>query len=99
MLPPVTGSNPSSARTSLIVLNAAAFKTINEVRAEEGLDPVTGGSTPYLQQQNYSLEALSKRDAKDDPFSKSEKNPKSDEIEDIEKALIEGLIEGFKLNG
>lgn len=77
----------------------AAFKTINEVRAEEGLDPVTGGSTPYLQQQNYSLEALSKRDAKDDPFSKSEKNPKSDEIEDIEKALIEGLIEGFKLNG
>ena len=32
---------------------------------------VKGGGTPYLQQQNYSLEALSKRDAKADPFGKS----------------------------
>lgn len=77
----------------------AAFKTINEVRAEEGLNPVTGGETPYLQQQNYSLEALSKRDAKDDPFAKAGKDSKSEEVEEMEKALIKGLIEGFKLNG
>jgi HK97 family phage portal protein len=32
------------------------------------LGPVTGGHTPYLQQQNFSLEALSKRDALDNPF-------------------------------
>jgi HK97 family phage portal protein len=33
------------------------------------LPPVTGGDAPYLQQQNYSLEALAKRDAMDDPFA------------------------------
>jgi HK97 family phage portal protein len=33
------------------------------------LGPVAGGDTPYLQQQNYSLEALGARDA-DDPFAK-----------------------------
>lgn len=76
-----------------------AFKTINEVRAEEGLDPVIGGDTPYLQQQNYSLQALAKRDAKEDPFTKSSNDPKPEEVEDMEKELIKGLIAGFKLNG
>lgn len=33
------------------------------------LPPMTGGDALYLQQQNYSLEALAKRDAKEDPFS------------------------------
>jgi HK97 family phage portal protein len=32
------------------------------------LPPMVGGDALYLQQQNYSLEALAKRDAKDDPF-------------------------------
>lgn len=41
----------------------------NEARAGEGLKPVPGGATPYLQQQNYSLAALAKRDASNDPFS------------------------------
>jgi HK97 family phage portal protein len=40
----------------------------NEARKELGYGPVDGGNTPYLQQQNYSLEALGKRDAQDDPF-------------------------------
>ncbi len=40
----------------------------NEARNRANLGPVAGGDTPYLQQQNYSLEALSKRDAKADPF-------------------------------
>ncbi len=34
----------------------------NEARAEMNLPPVQGGETPYLQQQNYSLAALDKRD-------------------------------------
>ncbi len=34
------------------------------------LGPVPGGESPYLQQQNFSLEALAKRDAKADPFEK-----------------------------
>ena len=40
----------------------------NEGRAKFDLKPVKGGDQPYLQQQNYSLEALAKRDAQDDPF-------------------------------
>lgn len=41
----------------------------NEARREEDLEPVEGGDTPYLQQQNYSLAALAKRDAREDPFA------------------------------
>lgn len=41
----------------------------NEARRKEDLPPVDGGETPYLQQQNYSLGALAKRDA-GDPFAK-----------------------------
>jgi HK97 family phage portal protein len=41
----------------------------NEARFKVGLKPVRGGNTPYLQQQNFSLAALDKRDAKEDPFA------------------------------
>lgn len=34
----------------------------NEARSREDLPPVDGGETPYLQQQNYSLGALARRD-------------------------------------
>lgn len=42
----------------------------DEARFKANYKPVVGGSTPYLQQQNYSLAALAKRDAQEDPFSK-----------------------------
>jgi HK97 family phage portal protein len=42
----------------------------DEGRRRLGLGPVPGGDTPYLQMQNFSLAALSKRDARDDPFSR-----------------------------
>lgn len=41
----------------------------NEARREEDLPPVEGGDSPMAQQQNYSLAALAKRDARDDPFA------------------------------
>lgn len=41
----------------------------NEGRKKIDLPPVEGGDTPYLQQQNYSLLALNKRDQKPDPFA------------------------------
>jgi hypothetical protein len=44
----------------------------NEGRQKMDMKPVEGGESPYLQQQNYSLAALAKRDAQDDPFGKSE---------------------------
>lgn len=40
----------------------------NEARKKFGLLPAVGGESPYLQQQNYSLAALAKRDAQEDPF-------------------------------
>lgn len=41
----------------------------NEGRLKMNLPGVEGGDEVYLQQQNYSLAALAKRDAKDDPFA------------------------------
>lgn len=41
----------------------------NEARAREWMDPKPGGDACYLQQQNYSLEALAKRDSQPDPFA------------------------------
>ena len=41
----------------------------NEARAAFDLMPVDGGDSVYMQQQNYSLEALAKRD-QGDPFAK-----------------------------
>jgi hypothetical protein len=40
-----------------------------------GLGKVKGGDTPYLQQQNYSLAALDKRDSKSDPFASNTPAP------------------------
>jgi HK97 family phage portal protein len=40
----------------------------NEARLKLNLPPVDGGDAVYLQQQNYSLPALAKRDRSDDPF-------------------------------
>lgn len=44
--------------------------TIDEARAKLDRQRVKGGGTIWMQQQNYSLEALQKRDASDDPFGK-----------------------------
>lgn len=43
----------------------------NEARARINLPKVAGGDACYLQQQNFSTEALAKRDALDDPFAKA----------------------------
>ena len=40
----------------------------DEARRKFNYGKVEGGNTPYLQQQNYSLAALAKRDAQEDPF-------------------------------
>jgi HK97 family phage portal protein len=45
----------------------------NEARAKIGLPPVDGGDDVYRQQQDFSLSALQKRDAKDDPFATAPK--------------------------
>jgi HK97 family phage portal protein len=42
--------------------------TVNETRKKFDLKPQKGGDTVYMQQQQFSLEALAKRDAMADPF-------------------------------
>lgn len=64
----------------------------NEARLRENMGPVKGGDSPMIQQQNYSLEALAKRDAKDDPFGKEPPalpapEPTEDAPEDIERVV------------
>lgn len=44
------------------LLVGAGIMAPNEARLAWELGPVNGGATPYLQQQNYSLDALYKRD-------------------------------------
>lgn len=53
----------------------AGFLAPNEGRKKFDLKPVQGGDTPYLQQQNYSLAALDKRDQSDDPFASKSPTP------------------------
>ncbi len=43
--------------------------TPNEAREQFNLAPLEGGDTVYLQQQEYSIAALAKRDASADPFA------------------------------
>lgn len=46
-------------------LVGAAISTPNEARIKFGLWPLAGGDTVYMQQQNYSLAALDRRDSAD----------------------------------
>jgi HK97 family phage portal protein len=61
----------------------------NEGRRRIDLPPAPGGDTPYLQQQNYSLAALAKRDAREDPFARQSggrapKDPDADGDDDAD---------------
>lgn len=74
---------------------AAGIKKINESRKRLNLPPVTGGDTVYLQHQDYSLEALAKRDAMPDPFSAGKTTPqaptpapKADDEDMTDKMLV-----------
>lgn len=76
---------------------------IDEVRSRFfDLGPVPGGDTVYLQQQNFSLEALAKRDASDDPFGTKQPDPpapKPPTAEAPEKTIDVGWIEKGFLSG
>ncbi len=78
----------------------------NEARQRMNLKPLTGGETVYLQQQQYSLAALAKRDASDDPFGTKKPEPappaagadpeEDDEsVEDGLKRVLPGLMKGL----
>jgi HK97 family phage portal protein len=60
--------------------------TPNEQRKKLDLKPKTGGDSPMLQQQNFSLEALAKRDAQADPFSTA--TPPANDNPDQARAVV-----------
>ena len=77
--------------------------TPNEARAELGYKPVQGGNSPMVQQQNFSLQALAKRDSKEDPFSTATEAIKEviaanttdkslDSVEDKLEAIYKGIF-------
>lgn len=73
-LEPLLRMDTTTQADAVNKLVAGSVMTPNEGRKKFNLKPLSGGDTVYMQQQNYSLEALSKRDAKDDPF-KTEATP------------------------
>lgn len=93
-------------RTAAAERASKSGMTINEVRRRfYDLGPKTGGDSPLIQQQNYSIEALAKRDASEDPFGTNtpppapatpEPKPAADagkSLDLIEKGFLSGLKE------
>jgi HK97 family phage portal protein len=69
--------------------NAAGILSPDEMRAKLDKKPVEGGGSPMVQQQNYSLAALAKRDAQADPFGTAAPAPppaNDDEPTEAERA-------------
>ena len=54
-----------------VLKDSAGILSPNEQRAKLDKAPKPGGDSPMVQQQNYSLEALARRDAQVDPFDTS----------------------------
>jgi HK97 family phage portal protein len=77
----------------------AGIKAPDESRARLNLKKVPGGASPYLQQQNYSLEALAKRDALPDPFAGAAKPaPAANDDDGSEKvaAFADLVVKGLE---
>ena len=86
----------------------AGIKAPNESRKRLNLGPVPGGKSPYLQQQNFSLAALFKRDALEDPFATKtpaasaapaddDEDDEADNDNSEEAMTAAGLLAGWKL--
>lgn len=78
----------------------------NEARRRMNLPPVTGGDSVLSQQQNYSVEALAKRDALADPFGTAQPatstpampaEPTDEEIQDTAKMLAMLVEKGLNI--
>ena len=59
----------ASQITTLKEAVGGSVLTVNEARKKVDQKPVSGGDTIWMQQQNYSLDALAERD-RNDPFAK-----------------------------
>lgn len=86
-----------------VLKEGAGILKVDEMRAKLDKKPTPGGDAVYLQQQNYSLAALAKRDAQTDPFNPSsppaspvaEPSPANDD-EDQARATMALLEKDFR---
>jgi len=62
-----------------VLKESAGILKIDEMRAKLDKKPTEGGDAVYVQQQNYSLAALAKRDAQADPFGTAPAAPEAPE--------------------
>jgi len=75
----------SATQTTVLAAQiTAGLLKPNEGRSALGRKPVTGGNTPYMQAQMYSLAALAQRDS-DQPFAKPVPMQLPDKIESDDK--------------
>jgi len=72
---------------TMVKAAGGAVLTPDEARQKLDQGPLPGGDTLYRQQQEFSLEALAKRDAKPDPFGTT---PPAAPAPDTQKALPAG---------
>ena len=72
--------------------------TPNEQRKKLDLKPKVGGNSPMLQQQNFSLEALAKRDAQADPFGTAKPTPPANDNEMAQQAAaaLVDIVKGLR---
>lgn len=76
-----------------------SISTPNEARAKVGRKPLEGGDSIYMQQQNFSLAALAKRDAMPDPFSPNggqaagPAEPEAEVLSDSQVAALQRILE------
>lgn len=96
---PLLRMDPMKQAEFETALVKGTIKAPNEARKNFDLSPKGGGDQLYMQQQNYSLEALARRDQQDDPFAtqpkqnavaNAQEEPEDQEIED--QALMLALL-------
>lgn len=87
----------------------AGIMAPNEGRYRLNLPPVVGGESPMIQEQNYSLAAIAKRDAQADPFGTAQSaatepaappesaEPTDEEIQDSAKLLAMLVEKGLNI--
>jgi HK97 family phage portal protein len=90
------------AETHEILVRSAIYAP-NDARKLWDLKPAKGGDSPMIQQQNFSLEALAKRDAKEDPFATEKPAPapaanddKSEESAEAVRAFLDRIRKGLE---
>jgi len=79
----------------------AAVMSPNEARRRVDLPPVTGGASPMIQEQNFSLAAIAKRDAKEDPWGETtppepSEPPANDNAEAEARAAMVEILKGLR---